>query len=202
MKSKEVLKILRITRPTLTNYVKNGKIKVKKLPNGFYDYDDDDVFRLANINVEYNSVIYARVSTQKQKNDLVNQIEMIRQFANSQGFVIDKVYQDVASGLNFTRGNFEELVNDVMSRKVKRIFISNKDRLTRVSFDFWKQLFNKFNCELIVANNDSCQNENEEKEIFQDIISLLHCFAMKMYSSRRKKKITLIKEDLENEIGL
>ena len=202
MKSKDVLKILRITRPTLTSYVKNGRIKVKKLPNGFYNYNDDDVFRLANINVEYNSVIYARVSTQKQKNDLVNQIEMIRQFANSQGFVIDKVYQDVASGLNFTRGNFEELVNDVMNRKVKRIFISNKDRLTRVSFDFWKQLFNKFNCELIVANNDSCQNENEEKEIFQDIISLLHCFAMKMYSSRRKKKITLMKEDLENEISL
>ena len=202
MKSKDVLKILRITRPTLTSYVKNGRIKVKKLPNGFYNYDDDDVFRLANINVEYNSVIYARVSTQKQKNDLTNQIETIRQFANSQGFVIDKVYQDVASGLNFTRGNFEELVNDVMNRKVKRIFISNKDRLTRVSFDFWKQLFNKFNCELIVANNDSCQNENEEKEIFQDIISLLHCFAMKMYSSRRKKKITLMKEDLENEISL
>lgn len=202
MKSKEVLKILRVTRPTLTSYVKKGRIKVKKQPNGFYNYDDDDVFRLANINVEYNSVIYARVSTQKQKNDLVNQIEMIRQFANSQGFVIDKVYQDIASGLNFARGNFEELVNDVMNRKVKRIFISNKDRLTRVSFDFWKQLFGNFNCELIVANNDSCQNENDEKEIFQDIISLLHCFAMKMYSSRRKKKITLMKEDLENEISL
>ena len=89
-----------------------------------------------------------------------------------------------------------------MNRKVKRIFISNKDRLTRVSFDFWKQFFGDFNCKLVVANNDSCQNENEEKEIFQDIISLLHCFAMKMYSSRRKKKITLIKEDLENEISL
>ena len=43
---------------------------------------------------------------------------------------------------------------------------------------------------------------NEEKEIFSDIISLLHCFAMRMYSSRRKKKITLVKEDLENEISL
>jgi hypothetical protein len=28
-----------------------------------------------------------------------------------------------------------------------------------------------------------------------------YCFAMRMYSSRRKKKITLIKEDLENEIS-
>ena len=202
MKSNKVLKLLKITRPTLTNYVKTGKIKAVKQPNGFYDYNNDDVFKLANINIQYNSVIYARVSTQKQKQDLIDQIDTIRQFANSQGYVIDKVYQDIASGLNFTRGNFETLVDDILNRKVRRVFISNKDRLTRVSFDFWNSLFNKYDCELIVMNNDNCQSDNEEKEIFQDIISLLHCFAMKMYSSRRKKKITLIKEDLENEVGI
>lgn len=37
MKVKEVLKILKITRPTLTKYVKNGKIKVKELTSGMYD---------------------------------------------------------------------------------------------------------------------------------------------------------------------
>ena len=67
----------------------------------------------------------------------------------------------------------------------------------------WKDLFAKFNCELKNINEDEITtSENEEKEIFSDIISLLHCFAMRMYSSRRKKKITLVKEDLENEIGL
>ncbi len=34
MKSGQVLKRLRITRPTLTRYVKEGKIKVELLPNG------------------------------------------------------------------------------------------------------------------------------------------------------------------------
>ena len=67
----------------------------------------------------------------------------------------------------------------------------------------WKDLFAKFNCELKTINEDEITtSENEEKEIFSDIISLLHCFAMRMYSSRRKKKITLVKEDLENEISL
>lgn len=66
-----------------------------------------------------------------------------------------------------------------------------------------KDLFAKFNCELkAIKEDDIITSENEEKEIFSDIISLLHCFAMRMYSSRRKKKITLVKEDLENEIGL
>lgn len=31
---------------------------------------------------------------------------------------------------------------------------------------------------------------------------MLHCFAMKMYSRRRKKKMELIKEDLKNELDL
>lgn len=66
----------------------------------------------------------------------------------------------------------------------------------------WKTLFKQFNCELKVINETNNENDNNDKEIFNDIISLLHCFAMKMYSARRKKKITLIKEDLGNEIGL
>lgn len=34
MKAKEVLRLLRISRPTLTNWVNSGKIKVTKLPTG------------------------------------------------------------------------------------------------------------------------------------------------------------------------
>ena len=44
MKSKNVLKLLNITRQTLTKYVKDKKIRVNVLPNGFYDYNDDDVY--------------------------------------------------------------------------------------------------------------------------------------------------------------
>lgn len=65
-----------------------------------------------------------------------------------------------------------------------------------------KELFKQFSCDLVVINQDKSNNDNTEKEIFEDIISLLHCFAMKMYSSKRKKEINLIKEDLENEISL
>lgn len=43
------------------------------------------------------------------------------------------------------------------------------------------------------------KTENEEKEIFEDIISLIRCFAMKMYSKRRKNKLKMIEENLEVE---
>jgi len=201
MKAKEVLKLLKITRPTLTSYVKNGKVLVNKLPNGFYDYDDDSVYKAAGLIEERSSAIYARVSTQKQKNDLQNQIDTVMKYANNKGFRVSKVYSDIASGLAYDRGQFLEMLNDVITHRLKTVFVENKDRLTRVSFDMWKTLFANFGCELI-AVNDVVNVKSEEEEIFSDIISLLHCFAMKMYSTRRKNKLRIVKEDLENEIGV
>ena len=202
MDAKEVLNILKITRPTLTKYVKLGRIKAIKKPNGFYEYDDDDVFKVAGITQFRKCAIYARVSTQKQKNDLQRQIDTIREYANKNGYTVDCVYSDIASGLDYDRGEFQNMVNDIVNYKIKTVIVANKDRLTRVSFNMWEQLFENFSCKLIVANQDKNENENTEKEMFEDIISLLHCFAMKMYSGRRKKKITLIEEDMKNEIGL
>ena len=202
MKAKEALKVLKISRQTLCSYVKQNKIKVTKLPNKTYDYDEDDVFKCANISTTRKCVVYARVSTQKQKNDLANQITTIKNYANSNGYVVETVYSDIASGLNYDRGEFKTMLNEIMQYKIKTVFISNKDRLTRISFDLWKELFKQFSCDLVVINQDDSKNEDTEKELFEDIISMLHCFAMKMYSNRRKKKIQLVEEDLTNEISL
>lgn len=201
MKASEALKTLRVTRPTLSAYVKNGLISVTKNPNGFYDYNDDDVLKKAGITPKRVSVIYARVSTPKQKNDLQNQIDTVMKYANSNGYQVSEVYKDIASGLSYDRGEFITLLNAVIAHKVKMVLVENKDRLTRVSFNMWKDLFKQFGCELM-AINDVFNPKTEESEIFSDIISMLHCFAMRMYSSRRKNKLRLIKEDLENEISV
>lgn len=201
MKAKEVLKVLKVTRPTLTSYVQRGLIKTTQLTNGFYDYDEDSVLALAGITAERGSAVYARVSTAKQKNDLHNQIDTVIRFANERGYKVSKVYSDIASGLSYDRGQFAELLNEVLEYKWKTVFVENKDRFTRVSFDMWKELFAKFGCTLI-SINDEVSPKGEDEEIFADIISILHCFAMRMYSSRRKKKLELMKEDLENEISV
>ena len=45
MKSKEVLKLLGVTRVTLCKYVKEGTIKVDSVNNGRYVYNDESVYR-------------------------------------------------------------------------------------------------------------------------------------------------------------
>ena len=199
MKSCKVLKLLNITRPTLCRYVKNGTLKCNLLPNGFYDYDEESVYKLLNKNIERKNVIYSRVSTQKQKNDLENQKKILRKYCLTNGIKISDEYSDIGSGINFERKEFQRLVNDVVNHKISKIYITYKDRLSRISFDMFKNLFQNFNCEIIVLN-DIDDNKQIEKEIFNEIISLIHCFAMKVYSSRRQKKLKNIEEDLKIEI--
>ena len=46
MKAKEVLKILNVSRPTLSKYVKQGLIRVDAIINGQYRYNDESVYDL------------------------------------------------------------------------------------------------------------------------------------------------------------
>lgn len=201
MKTNKVLKILQITRPTLTKYVKVGKIRVITKPNGFYDYNEDDVYSLAGYSTRRLTVAYSRVSTNKQKKDLENQEKSIVSYCNNNGIRVDKSYKDIASGMNFDRKQFLEMFNDIIDRKIQTVYITHKDRLSRISFDLFEKLFREFGCEIIVINNTE-DRETNESEIFGEIISMLHCFAMKMYSKRRKNKLEIVSKDLENEISL
>ena len=199
MKSNKVLKLLNITRPTLSHYVKIGKLKATMQPNGFYNYDEESVYKIINKDIERKNVIYARVSTPKQKRDLENQKKTLESFCMSNGVKISDVYLDIGSGINYDRKEFQRLVDDVVNHRVSKIYITYKDRLSRISFDMFKKMFENFNCEIVVLN-DVDDAQIVEKEIFNEIISLIHCFAMKVYSSRRKKKLKNVEEDLKIEI--
>lgn len=189
MKAGEVLKLLRISRATLYTYTKEGKLKATKLPNGQYDYDEESVYGFLNKDVPRKTVIYARVSTSSQKNDLKNQVEMLKQFCLNQGWQIGAVYSDIASGISFDRRKgFFEMLDDIIDHKISRVVISYKDRLSRVGYDLFYHLFQKYNCEIVVMSEVGSE-KLDSQEIFEEIVSLLHCYSMKMYSKRRVQKI-------------
>lgn len=202
MKSSKVLKILNISRQTLTKYVKNGDIRVVMQTNKQYDYNEEDVYRKAGLSENRVNVVYARVSTPKQKKDLENQAETLVNYCNANGVKVDKMYKDIASGMNFDRKQFRSMLEDVLNYKIGSIYITDKDRFSRISFDMFERLFSEYNCKIVAINQADTVAEDDEKEIFSDIISMLHCFAMRMHSRGRKKKMELIEEDLKNELDL
>jgi len=198
MKGREVMKILNICRSTLYNYTRDGIIKSTLLSNGYYDYDEQSVLKFIKKDIRFN-VIYSRVSTYKQKNDLDNQNNKIQKFCNDNNIIISKIYSEISSGIDLDRTQFNDLMSDVFEHKIKNIYITHKDRLTRLSFKTIESIFSKFNTKIIVINNDN--NENNDNEIFEELISLMHIFSTTMYSHRRKNKIGIYKQDIENFIS-
>lgn len=193
MKSNEVLSMLGISRVTLCRYVKLGKIRVVELPNGYYSYNKEDVYRLKGLDVKRKKVIYARVSTSKQKKDLENQIENITAYANKNGYGIDEVYSDIASGMNLDRKGFTKLLSAVMANEIEEVYISYKDRLARLDFGLVSRLFSQYGTKITVIN--SSENKTAEEELFEDLMSVTHSFSMKAYSKRRLAKKLLEGQD-------
>lgn len=198
MLAKDVLRILGITRPTLTKYVRTGIIRVTTLPNKRYNYSDEDVYNFLNKGVKRKTFIYARVSTPKQKPDLENQVSLLKQFCFSNGYVISGIYSDIASGISFEkRKGFFEMMDEILEGHVERVVVTYKDRLSRIGFDLFQHLFKKYNCEIMVMSEVGSV-KLDTQEVFEEIVSLLHCYSMKLYLSRKRlKKIKEAIEDVE-----
>jgi predicted site-specific integrase-resolvase len=189
MKTQEVMRILRISRPTVYNYRKQEKLLGKLLPNGSWDYTEDSVYAILNENVKRKTYLYARVSTPKQKRDLENQIELLKNWAFSNGFQIDGIFSDIASGISFDkRKDFFTMLDDILEKKVEKVIITYKDRLSRVGFELFSHLFKAFGTKIEVISEIGNPKLDSE-EVFEEIVSLLHCFAMKLYSKRKKAVI-------------
>lgn len=143
------------------------------------------------------NVLYCRVSNTKQKNDLETQKQILTNYCNSHSLLVDKIFSEIASGMNENRKEFNELINLILEGKVARIFITYKDRFTRFGFEYFNNLCKYFNTEIIVLENQ-INEENFQKELTEDLISIIHHFSMKMYSNRRKQLKEMTKK-LENE---
>ena len=195
MKSGDVLNLLQISRPTLAKYLKEGRIKAERQPNGQWDYDETDVYKFFNKGVPRKTIIYGRVSTSKQKQDLENQTELLKRFCFERGYTINQVFTDVASGISFEkRKGLFALLDEVLSGRVERVVISYKDRLSRVGYGLFEHLFDIYNCEIVVMSEVGSE-KLDSQEIFEEIVSLLHCYSMKFYSKRRVQRIKEVLAD-------
>jgi predicted site-specific integrase-resolvase len=98
--------------------------------------------------------------------------------------------------MDIDRHDLNKLIYDVINHRIKNIYISYKDWLTRLSFKTIQDLFLKFNTNIIIINQNS--DKCNDNEIFEE---LMHIFTTTMYSNRRKNKINIFKNDIENFIS-
>ena len=194
-KPKEFAELLNVSVLTLQRWDNTGKLKAYRTPTNrrYYTYEQyQNYMGITNSNKK--TVIYTRVSTSNQKDDLKKQVEFLRQYANAKGIIINEVIEDYGSGLNYNRKQWNKLIDECMTNEIGTIIITHKDRFIRFGFDWFERFLNKFGVKFIIVNNESL---SPQEELVQDIISILHVFSCRIYGLRKYKK--KIKEDIEVE---
>lgn len=84
----------------------------------------------------------------------------------------------------------------IFERKVDTVYISFKDRLTRLSFVTLQSIFDNFGTKIIVISKEDKKDSKGDLEMFEELIFLMHYFSTRMYSNRRRKKMNILKKDL------
>ncbi|MGO1044277.1 IS607 family transposase [Clostridioides difficile] len=199
-KPKEFAELINISVRTLQRWDVEWKLKAFRTPTDrrYYTYEQYLEYKgIHKEQVNRKIVIYTRVSTSNQKDDLKNQVDFLRQYANDKGIIVDEVIEDYGSGLNYNRKKWNKLIDSCMTNEVNTIIITHKDRFIRFGYEWFEGFLAKFNVNIIVVNNESL---SPQEELVQDIISILHIFSCRIYGLRKYKKKIREDEEVEKSI--
>ena len=172
MKVSEYAKQNSVTKMTVYRMVKQGKIPHKVLPTGTIVILEEKSTKPAY------TVVYCRVSSSQNKANLATQADRIVSFCNANGWGVDEVIKECASGLNDTRPKLCKILKD---NKATRIVVEHKDRLTRFGFNYITILSE---AKIVVIN----KVDDDKADLMQDFVSLVASFCARLYGRRRTKR--------------
>jgi putative resolvase len=189
---KQASEYLNVSQDTLRKWDKSGKLNSLTTSGGHRRYlqeDLDNFIGIINNKSEDSNIvaIYSRVSSheQKQKGDLDRQSQRLSEYCAKKKYNVGYIIKDIGSGLSDTRVGFIKLSNLVINKKINKVIIEHRDRLTRFQYNFIEMMYKSYGVEIIhVEKNDVTQ----EEDLVTDIISLMASFSGKIYGRRSAER--------------
>lgn len=168
-----------VSSATLRRWARDGQIDYKATNGGHYryyidEYDDPDTIISSE---EY--IIYARVSSAKQHQDLQRQISCLQV-----EFPKYKLVTDIGSGINYQRKGFQTILEQLFNRNIKEVVVAYPDRWSRLGFDLFEWIFEKFGAKLTYINQN---NKTPQEELLSDVMEVFTVFSARYYGSRKYK---------------
>lgn len=164
---------------TAWRWFKTGKLPVRayQTPSGCVMVEPEKKVNESNPR----AVVYARVSSHDKKADLDRQAERCVAFCAANGWEVESVTKEIASGMNDTRPKLHKLV----AARPSRIVVEHKDRLTRFGFGYFDLLLPMIGCELVVMNRDA----EAKDDLMKDLVAVITSFCCRLYGLRRGKTL-------------
>ncbi|SFG65242.1 IS607 family transposase [Sporolactobacillus nakayamae] len=191
-KPQEFADMLGVSVKTLQRWDNEGKLIAKRNPKNRRYYTHKQYSDYVGESNKGRTIIYARVSSSGQKDDLTNQVEFLKQFANAKGLIVDEIFTDIGSGLNYNRKKWNKILQDAMRGNISTVVIAHKDRFIRFGCEWFENFLESNGVKIIIVKNEKL---SPQEELVQDLTSIIHVFSCRIYGLRKYKK--KIKEDDE-----
>lgn len=121
-------------------------------------------------------VIYARVSTRGQGEDLRRQKLRLLEHCVAQGWTVDQVIEEIASGLNDHRRGLLKILKD---SSVTTIVVEHRERLTRMGFTMLQATLEAQGRRIVVLDEGEL-----EDDLVRDVTEVLTSFCARLYGRR------------------
>jgi len=202
IKSKEVCEELKVHPRTLYQWEEKGWIETIRSKGGMRLYNIDKYKREININkkeikiyeeISENeikdkmNIIYVRVSSNSQKDDLERQEQEL-----SNKYKNHIVIKDIGSGINLNRKGLRKIIDLAIKGKINEVVIAYKDRLTRFGFHLIEDIIKTYSGGKIVVEHYN-EDMTPEEEMVKDVLQIMNVFTAKMNGLRKYKKDEKIK---------
>jgi predicted site-specific integrase-resolvase len=180
VKAHEAAAYYGISISNLRKWGREGAIPTERTPKGHFIYIIPECCKRSEFTTPdewSDSIIYARVSSKKQKGDLLHQVQALQS-----KFPEYTLLEDIGSGFNYERKNFRSLLERLFQGKIRRVVVSHQDRFCRFGFDFFQWLFQQFGATL-----ESMEHPNPEKgeDMVADIMEVFTVFTARYYGRRK-----------------
>ena len=186
---KEFGQLIGRTTNTLQKWDREGKLKAHRSPTTnrrYYTHDQYLEYMGLVADEKGQIAVYARVSTVAQKPDLANQVAALQSYCNEHEIKVDLWMQDIGSGLNYKRKQFNRLFELIELGQVKTVIIAHRDRLVRFGFEWFEAFCERHGSKLVVINGDKL---SPEKEMIEDLLAIVRVFSARFHGLRSYRKV-------------
>ena len=216
LSAEKARRLLNVTDETLRKWASTGKIGFTRAPGAnthrrynvkqfIHDRDNKEEttgMELPKLPTRH-SIIYARVSTRGQKENLDRQILFLRE-----RYPNHELITDIASGINFKRKGLKTILDYAINSELEEVVVAYKDRFSRFGFEHFEYLYKQLsNAKIVVLDN---RETSPDQELAEDVLSIVTVFSAKIngrkkYGKRKSAQIPQVqdlsfeetKEDIE-----
>jgi predicted site-specific integrase-resolvase len=200
VKAKEAAKHYNTSVSNLRKWAREGSIPTETTPKGHYTYIipvvstpiiSTPIIQSSTSDIPFpKEIIYARVSSRKQSDDLKRQSRYLSTFYPNYHLIAD-----IGSGINFKRKGFKTILEQLIKGNIKKVVVAYKDRFTRFGFDYFQWMFQQYGAVLESLDQEDLDSR---EDLLSDLMEVITVFTAR-YHGRRKYKTGKAEEDSDKE---